>query len=60
MGSCCSRSVVTKEIREEITSKFDRFDFRITPDDQLTFLERAKRELAGGCAPIDYLNLIYS
>lgn len=60
MGSCVSGSKVKQEALLDLTRKFDSFDFRINPTDKFTFIERAKRELSGSCAPDEFMSKIYS
>ena len=60
MGSCACISSNKRAIREEITKKFDNFDYRISPKDEFTFIQRAKRELSGGYAPDDFIEKLYS
>jgi hypothetical protein len=59
MGNNSVRSVQANKIREEIMKKFDAFDYRINPDDELTFLQRAKRELTGQTAPDEFMEKLY-
>lgn len=57
MGANIAKS---QKIREEVGAKFDAFDYRFSPEDQFTFLQRAQRELTGGCAPDDFMRRIYA
>ena len=47
-------------MRERLSQKFDAFDFRINTTDSFTFLERAKRELAGGFATDEFMQRCYA
>ena len=60
MGSENSKISRKKLKREEITKKYDSFDYRSSPDEEFTFIQRAKRELTGGYAPDDFMTKIYA
>ena len=55
----CGNSAYKKELRMDLGKKFDLFDFRINPSDEFTFIERAKREISGDCAPDDFMRKLY-
>ena len=56
----CGNSKLKKQLKAELSNKFDNFDFRINASDVFTFTDRAKRELTGGCAPGDYMERLFN
>ena len=48
------------ELTEQYSVLFDCFDFRTSPEDEFTFIMKAKREMTGGIGPEDYLQKIFA
>jgi hypothetical protein len=60
MGSCCISAKKKLELFNTYSKIFDSFDFRLSPSDEFTFIQRSSRELSFGYESEDYLKQIYS
>ena len=60
MGSCCMSAKRKLELFNHYSQIFDKFDFRLSPSDEFTFTQRAKRDLSFGYQNEDFINQVYS